>query len=217
MKLSDKTLAVLKNFASINAGVLLLEGKTQKTISGEKSILVEATIDDELPTQFGIYDLNQFLGIVTTLKDCDLKFSDEDVSLSDGDFTFTYRACSPNLIVTPPAKELVLKEVSVSFELPNATLSKLLKMASMTSLPHLSVLGKNGELLLQAHERSNDTSNLGWTKLGDYAGKDFTATFKTENLKLLPDDYDVELQIGAFAKFENKARNLKYFIALEAK
>lgn len=217
MKLSDKTLAILKNFASINAGVLLLQGKNQKTISGEKSILVEATIDDELPTQFGIYDLNQFLGIVTTLKDCDLTFSDEDVSLSDGDFTFTYRACSPNLIVTPPAKELALKEVSVSFELPNATLSKLLKMASMTSLPHLSVLGKNGELLLQAHERSNDTSNLGWTKLGDYAGKDFTATFKTENLKLLPDDYDVELQIGAFAKFENKARNLKYFIALEAK
>lgn len=217
MKLSDKTLAVLKNFASINAGVLLKEGKTQKTISAEKSILVEATIEDELPNQFGIYDLNQFLGIVTTLKDPDLKFGSYDVSLSDGDFTFTYRGCSPNLIITPPDKDLVLKEVSVSFELSNAILTKLLKMAAMTSLPHLSVVGKNGELLLQAHERTNDTSNLGWTKLGDYAGADFTATFKTDNLKLLPDDYTVELQIGAFAKFVNKSGNLKYFIALEAK
>jgi hypothetical protein len=217
MKLSDKTLAVLKNFASINGGVVLHAGKKQKTISPEKSILVEATLDDDLPEEFGIYDLNQFLGIATTLKDPELTFKNDNVSLNDGEFTFTYRACSPNLIITPPDKELVLKNVSVTFNLTNAILTKLLKMASMTSLPHLSVVGKNGDLLLQTHERSNDTSNLGWIKIGDYAGKNFTATFKTDNLKLLPDDYDVELQVDAFAKFVNKSGNLKYWIALETK
>jgi hypothetical protein len=87
----------------------------------------------------------------------------------------------------------------------------------MNSLPNLSVIGKNGELMLQTHERSNDTSNFASTKIGDYAGADFSVAFKTENLKLLPDDYDVELQKGAFAKFVNKAGNLKYFIALETK
>lgn len=217
MKLSENTLSVLKNFASINSGVVLNSGKTQKTISPEKSILVEATLEDDIPNQFGIYDLNQFLGNVTTLRNPELTFNKDNVKLDDGELSFNYHACSANLIITPPDKELVLKNVDVTFNLPNVTLQKLLKVATMNSLPNLSVLGKNGELLLKIHEKANDTSNSGTIKIGDYTGQDFAATFKTENLKLLPDDYNVEIQKGAFAKFENTAGNLKYFIALETK
>lgn len=217
MKLSENTLAVLKNFASINSGVVFTEGKVQKTISPEKSILVEASLEDDIPTKFGIYDLNQFLGNVTTLKSPDLKFTNESVTLDDGDLALTYHACSPNLIISPPDKELVLKTVDVSFSLPNATLQKLLKVATMNSLPNLTVVGKDGELRLKIHEKSNDTSNHGSVKIGDYAGADFAATFKTENLKLLPDDYNVEVQKNAFAKFVNVKNTLTYFIALETK
>ena len=217
MKFSENTLAVLKNFATINSGVVLNAGKTQKSISPEKSILVEATLEDDVPSQFGIYDLNQFLGNVTTLKNPELTFTNDSVTIDDGDLALTYHACSANLIITPPEKELALKTVDVKFELSNATLSKLLKLASMNSLPNLSVVGKNGELRLKIHEKANDTSNHGSVKIGEYAGNDFSASFKTENLKLIPDDYIVELQNGAFAKFVNKAGNLKYFIALETK
>ena len=217
MKLSENTLAVLKNFAAINSGVVLAAGKAQRTISPEKSILVEATLDDDIPTQFGIYDLNQFLGNLTTLRNPELTFSKDTVTLDDGELSFEYRACSANLIITPPEKELVLKTVDVTFALPNDTLQKLIKVATMNSLPNLSVVGKNGELLLKIHERANDTSNSGTIKIGEYAGQDFTASFKTDNLKLLPNDYTVEIQKGAFAKFENAAKTLKYFIALETK
>ena len=217
MKLSENTLSVLKNFASINGGVVLSSGKVQKTISPEKSILVEATVDDDIPTQFGIYDLNQFLGNLTTLRNPELTFSSDAVKLDDGELSFDYRACSANLIITPPDKDLVLKSVDVTFSLPNVTLQKLIKVATMNNLPNLSVVGKNGELLLKIHERANDTSNSGTIKIGDYAGQDFTATFKTDNLKLLPNDYNVEIQKGAFAKFEDAAKTLKYFIALETK
>ena len=217
MKLSENTLAVLKNFASINSGVVLKKGNTQKTISPEKSILVEATLEDNLNTDFGIYDLNQFLGNVTTLKNPELSFTKESVTLDDGDFALNYLACSPSLIISPPDKELALKTVDCKFALTNATLQKLLKIATMNSLPNLTVVGKDGELRLKIHEKANDTSNHGSVKIGDYAGEDFVATFKTENLKLLPDDYNVELQKGAFAKFVNVAGNLKYFIAQETK
>lgn len=217
MKLSENTLAVLKNFASINSGVVLKQGNTQKTISPEKSILVETTLDDSIPTEFGIYDLNQFLGIVTTLKNPELTFGKDQVVLDDGELSVTYRGCSSNLVITPPDKELVLKDITTKFSLPNATLQKLIKVATMVSLPNLSVIGKNAELLLKIHERANDTSNDGIIKIGDYAGSDFTASFKTENLKLLPDDYNVEVQAGAFAKFVNVSGSLTYFIALETK
>jgi gp45 sliding clamp, C terminal len=217
MKLSENTLAVLKNFASINSGVVLASGRTQKTISPEKSILVEAILEDTIPEQFGIYDLNQFLGNLTTLRNPELSFNKDTVTLDDGELSFDYRACSANLIITPPEKDLVLKTIDVKFSLPNDTLQKLIKVATMNSLPNLSVVGKSGALLLKIHERANDTSNSGTIKIGEYAGQDFTASFKTDNLKLLPNDYNVEIQKGAFAKFENTAGTLKYFVALETK
>ena len=217
MKLSENTLSVLKNFSSINSGIVLQKGNLQKTISPEKSILVEAEIEDALPEQFGIYDLNQFLGNVSTLNNPDLTFSENSVLMNDGDITFNYYSCSTNLIVSPPDKELKLKQVDVSFTLTNANLSKLLRLAAMNNLTHLSVVGKNGEIRLQTHEKANDTSNYASFKLNDYTGEDFTASFKVENIKLIPGDYDVEIQLGAFAKFVSKSGKIKYFIALESK
>lgn len=217
MKLSDNTLTILKNFASINSGMVLNAGRTQKTISPQKSILVEATLDDELPSKFGIYDLNQFLGNVTTLKNPELTFKGESVVIDDGELALTYNACSTNLIITPPDKELVLKSIDVTFNLSNASLQKLLKVAVMNNLPNLTVQGKNGGLYLIIHEKTNDTSNEGSIKIGDYAGNDFTSSFKIDNLKLVPDNYKIEIQTGAFAKFENEVGNLKYWIALESK
>lgn len=221
MKLSENTLSVLKNFSSINSGLVLQKGNVQKTISPEKSILVEAELEDTMPEQFGIYDLNQFLGNISTLNSPDMTFSDSAVIMDDGEIRFNYYSCSTNLIVSPPDKELVLKQTDVSFTLPNAILTKLLRLASMNSLTHLSVVGKNGDIRLQTHEKANDTSNYASFKLDDYAGEDFIASFKVENIKLIPGDYDVEIQLGAFAKFVAKSGTfkdkIKYFIALETK
>ncbi len=221
MKLSENTLSVLKNFSAINSGLVLQKGNLQKTISPEKSILVEAELEDAIPSQFGIYDLNQFLGNVTTLASPELEFTENSVLMSDGSITFNYYSCSTNLIVSPPDKELKLKQVDVSFALTNVVLSKLLKLAAMNNLSHLSVVGKNGEIRLQMHERANDTSNYASFKLNDYEGADFIASFKVDNIKLVPGDYDVEIQLGAFAKFTASSGvfkdKIKYFIALETK
>jgi len=221
MKLSENTLSVLKNFSAINSGLVLQKGKTQKTISPEKSILVEVEIDDSLPEQFGIYDLNQFLGNISTLNSPELTFSDSAVIMNDGEISFNYYSCSTNLIVSPPDKELKLKQTDVSFTLTNAVMTKLLRLASMNNLTHLSVVGQNGEIRLQTHEKANDTSNHASFKLNDYNGEDFIASFKVDNIKLIPGDYDVEIQLGAFAKFTASAGafkdKIKYFIALESK
>lgn len=218
MKLSEQTLTVLKNFSAINSGVVLLKGNVQKTISPEQTILIQATLEDNIPESFAIYDLNEFLGNVTTLKSPEMTFSDKSIIMDDGEIQLTYNASSPGTIITPPqGKELTLKSVDVSFNLPNNTLTKLLRLASMNSLSHVTVLGKNGELRLQTHEKSNDTSNHASTKIDNYAGADFSVSFKAENLRLIPDDYNVEIAIGGFAKFVNKSGNLTYFIALEKK
>ncbi len=221
MKLSENTLSVLKNFSAINSGLVLQKGNVQKTISPEKSILVEVELEDSLPEQFGIYDLNQFLGNISTLNNPELTFSDNDVIMDDGEIKFNYYSCSVNLIVSPPDKELNLKQTDVSFRLTNAVLNKLLRLASMNNLTHLSVVGKSGEIRLQTHEKANDTSNLASFKLNNYEGEDFCASFKVDNIKLIPGDYDVEMQLGAFAKFTAVSGifkdKIKYFVAMEGK
>lgn len=216
MKFSDNTINVLKNFAAINSGVILKSGNFQRTISPEKSILVEAKLEDDLPVDFGIYDLNQFLANVVTLNNPDIVFSNESVKMDDGSFQLNYYSCAQNLIVSPPDKKLVMDGVDVDFELTKDSAKKLLQLASLNNLPNLSVIGKDGDLLLQVHERSNDTSNYASTKLGE-SSKDFIATFKTDNLKIIPDDYNVKISLNGFAIFTNKKDTLKYFIALETK
>lgn len=218
MKLSEQTLTVLKNFASINSGLVIQKGKTQKSVSPQMTVLIEAKLEDDFPETFGIYDLNQFLGNVTTLKSPELTFSEKSVIMDDGDVQLNYHACSPSAVVSPPqGKELTLKSVDVTFNLTNATLTKLLRLASMNDLTYITLIGKNGELRLQTHEKSNDTSNYAASKISDFSGDDFSISFKAEYLRLIPDDYTVEVAIGSFAKFVNKAGNLTYFIAQEKK
>ena len=61
MKLSDNTVKVLKNFSSINQGIIVKPGKLLRTISPNKAVLAEATVVEKFPHEFGIYDLNKSL------------------------------------------------------------------------------------------------------------------------------------------------------------
>lgn len=218
MKLSDFSLAVLKNFSTINDGIVLRPGSIVRTVNEEQSIFAEAEVDDQFPVEFGIDDLNNFLGNVTTIGNPELSFEANTVLISDGKFSLNYKAHAPDLITAPPpGKKVKLDDPDVTFDLPKETLAKLLKLAAMNGLPNLSVIGSNGELKLQTHEKADKNSNSAYTPVGPFVGEDFTATFKTENLKMIPDEYVVDLKKGLFARFTSKTRKLKYFIALEAK
>ena len=217
MVLSEWTLLALKNFATINSGIVLMPGKFQRTISPESSILVEAELEDDFPEKFGIYDLNQFLGNVTTLKTPELKFTDKFVTMKDDLFSLSYMSCDPELITTPPNKKLVIEEPDVSFELSNSTFTKVKRIAQMNNLPNISVVGTGKELLLQVHDQTNSSQNFAKTKLGPSKRAPFTATFKIDNLKLIPDDYVVDIKLGAFARFASGTRVLNYYICVETK
>lgn len=217
MKLSENTLSILKNFASINAGIVLKPGKFQRTMSVDKCVLAEVTLEDEIPATFGIYDLPQFLGNLSAMDKPEIDIQDNVAKIKDGFVNLNYYSCSPNLILTPPDKNLEMKNIDVTFKLTNEALQKLLRLAAMNDLPHLTVTGKEGKLVVKASDRENDTSNSVVMELGDYNGNDFQKSFKTDNLKLLPNDYEVSISLTGFALFENKTKNIRYFIAFEGK
>ncbi len=145
MKLSDKTLTLLKNFSSINQSILFKKGNSLRTISVMKNILAEASIDEDIPKDFGIYDLNQFLNGMGLHQHPELDFGNDGYTvIREGKMRSKYFFADPNVIVTPPEKEISLPTEDVCFELSTQQLDKLLKAAAVYQLPDLSAVGEAG-------------------------------------------------------------------------
>ena len=216
MKLSENTLSILKNFSSINQSILFKQGNNLRTISVMKNILAEATIEEELPKDFGIYDLNQFLnGIDVLYKSPEFDFqNDWYVVIKEGRMRSKFFFADPSVIVTPPDKAIELPSEDVSFDLGTEQLNKLLKAANLYQLPDLSVVGEDGVVKLVVRDKKNETSNIFSIIVGETESV-FAFNFKVENIKILPGTYDVVVSQKLLSRFTSKNHNLTYFIALE--
>ena len=180
-----------------------------------KNILAEATITEELPKDFGIYDLNQFLNGLGLHHQPDLDFAnDGHVVIREGRMRTKYFFADPNVIITPPDKEISIPTEDVKFELSTQQLDKLLKAAAVYQLPDLCAVGEAGVVNLVVKDKKNDTSNSFSSIVGE-TDKNFTFNFKIENIKILPGTYEVVVSHKLLSKFTNKDCDLKYYIALE--
>ena len=215
MKLSENTLTVLKNFAGINNSILVKEGNQLRTISVAKNILAEANIEEEFPRQFGVYDLNQFLNGLSLHQDPDLDFTEESyLNIREGKRRVKYFFADPQVIISPPDKQITLPSEDVHFQLESSALDKLLKAAAVYQLPDLCVVGEAGAVRLVVRDKKNDTSNSYSVGVGE-TDKEFTFNFKVENIKIIPGSYDVVVSSKLLSEFKNSTYNLKYYIALE--
>ena len=215
MKLSDNTLTVLKNFASINNSILVKQGTHLRTISVAKNILAEADIAEEFPRDVAVYDLNQFLNGLSLHQDPDLDFKEESyLTIREGRRKVKYFYADPAVIISPPDKEITLPTEDVHFQLESTSLEKLLKAAAIYQLPDLSLIGQNNEIRLVVRDKKNDTSNEYSIIVGE-TDKEFVFNFKVENIKIIPGAYDVVVSSKLLSKFTNSNYNLTYYIALE--
>ena len=215
MKLTDSTLAVLKNFAGINNSILVKKGNQLRTISVAKNILAEAEIPEDFPRDVAIYDLNQFLNGLSLHQDPNLDFTeDSHITIKEGRRRVKYFYADPQVIIAPPDKEINLPTQEVCFQLESTSLEKLVKAAAVYQLPDLSVIGSNGEITMVVRDKKNDTSNEYAVNVGE-TDSNFEFNFKMENIKIIPGAYDVVISSKLLSEFTNTQYNLKYFIALE--
>jgi len=215
MNLSEKTLTILKNFAGINNSILVKKGNSLRTISVAKNILAEAEIVEDFSRDFAIYDLNQFLNGLGLHQDPDLDFTENSyLTIREGKRRVKYFFADPNVIISPPDKEISLPSEDVHFQLDSVTLEKLLKAAAVYQLPDFSAVGGAGVVKLVVRDKKNDTSNEFAIVVGE-TDKEFSFNFKVENIKIIPGAYDVVVSSKLLSQFTNSTYNLKYFIALE--
>lgn len=218
MKLSNETLNVLKNFAGINSGIEFKTGNKLSTISSTKTVLAKATLKDDFPQDFCIYDLNQFLSVHSLGKDTELEFDSNNVTFKSGRSKTKYRMTAKNMIVSPPDKDLKLPSVDGSFQLKDEDLAQALKNASVLQAPNLAFESDGEKISVTVFNAKDDSSHTNTIEIGDAKDdKVFKAVFLTENFKMIPGTYNIDISSAGLAHFVNEAGDLEYFIAIEAK
>ena len=217
MKINQSTLDILKNFSEINTNILIKPGNELSTISTMRNIFAKATIAEAFASEFGIYDLNEFLAVVSSLNKPELNLQDKFMTISaEGSKSkVKYFYSDPSVIVSP-TKEVNMPEADVSFSLSEANLTQLQKMAAILKTPDLALEGtKGGDVVLKVCDKKNDTSNNFDIVVGENATADYTFYFKVENMKMISGDYHVSVSSKSISHFKHTKLPVEYWIALE--
>lgn len=215
MQLSKETLTLIKNFATINGSLMIKKGNKLSTISEGKNVMAEATIEETFPLDFGIYDLNEFLNVVSLFPNTDLDFSEKYVMVSEGgNSRIKYFAAGEGIVKSAP-NTIKFPEPEITFDLESAQLAMIQRVSSALKTSDVIITGDGSNLRVVVADKKNDTSNAYDVTLGT-TDLTFKANLKIENIKVLPGDYEVAISKKKISRFKNKSTNLTYYIAIEA-
>lgn len=219
MKLSSDTLNVLKNFGTINQGILFKEGTELKTVSTHKNILAQADIKEAIPQEFGIYDLNNFLSVVSLHKDdTSFEFDPKHITIkgNKGRSKIKYRFCEKTMIVIPPEKPITMPEAEISFKLSAEDFDWVLKAASVLASPQIAVESDGKKISVVTLDLQNDAAHTDTLEVSDGNGDSYRMIFKTENLiKLMPGSYTIAISSKGVSHFKNNDVALQYWVTTE--
>lgn len=217
MELDNKCISVLKNFAGVNPSIVIDQGNTIKTISEAKNVIASATVEQTFDQQFGIYDLNEFLNVVSLVDQPRLRFEENNVLIGDmaGRSTIRYYFTDTDMVTRPPEK-FNMPEPDVKFILTHDVLNRLKRAASALGHSELAITPNNGSVALTIQDSENATSNSFSIDVdGEYDVSNFKFICNISYLKLLPDDYEVGISSKLISHYQAMNEKVEYFIALE--
>jgi hypothetical protein len=215
MNFSKETMTILKNFSGINQNILLKKGNVLKTISPQKNVMASVTIPDEIPTDFYIYDLSEFLGALSLFETPDVEINSKTAVISQGSDCINFNAADPAVLLLPPDKNIAFPNPDVTFEMTSANLVKIIRTASVLKANELSITGEDGVLKLIVGDSKNSASNTFRITLGE-THMNFRANIKIENLKMITQDYTVCISSKKISRWVSKTGDMTIFVALEA-
>lgn len=198
MKFSDTTLQVLTNFSRINNSLMFRAGNTLTTIAPSTAIFASAIIDENIPLDFGIYDMTRFLGVFSVFKEKpELEFGEARVKFSEGRNSVTYVYADPSNIEAAPVGKPKHQDAVFSFSLSDKDFASINKASSALDLPDLSIITDGDKILLKVNDSEDDTSDNFCIELAaNETDQKYQLNFKIESLILLPGSYDVDVCIS---------------------
>lgn len=215
MKFSDRTLTILKSFATINKSIIMKPGKVLKTVTPEKTLIAIASIEDEIPSEAVIYDLSRFLSIMSLHQDPDVQFNDKFFTISEGSKKKTkYVYADQSMVISPPERELQIPSEDVKVSVEWNDMQSVLKAAGVLQFEEIAFVGEDGKCFLRAIDSKNPSADAFGVEIGTTEDS-FTIIIKTDNLKLLPQDYEVTLCAKGISYF--KGDDVSYYVGIDSK
>lgn len=216
MIISDDTLKVLQNFASVNPNLVLKPGQKVKTISEAKNIMATAEITEDFPLEFGVYDLNEFLSVHGLIDNAALSFDDKSLTMSNGSQKIKYYFAETE-ILTQPTKDITMPNAEVGINISQKDLDQIKKAAAVLGHTELSLSGGNGVVTARVLDVKDSTANTYDIVIDDnnVCKERFNFVVNIPNLKLLPGDYFVSISSKLISNWQNTDYPVEYFIALE--
>ena len=214
MKFSERTLTILKSFSSINKSILMKEGNVLKTVTPEKTLIAIAEIPDQIPAQACIYDLQRFLSIMSLYKDPDVEFHDKYFMIKDGKQRTKYVYADISMIHAAPEKEIKIPSSDVVVNVSWNDMQSVIKAAGVLQFTEVAFVGEAGKIYLKAMNSAQENSDDYGVEIGETADE-FKIIIKTDNLKLLAQDYQVTLCAKGISEF--KGDGVTYFVAIDTK
>jgi hypothetical protein len=221
MKLSEQTLATLKNFAGINANIVINPGNSIKTMSESKTIMGQATIAESIPNQIGIYDLNEFLGVVNMFDDPDITISQDIkfLNVNEGNKSVKYFFADPS-ILTSPSKDITMPPCEVTFTLTATDMANIRKASAALGVTDVVVqTAPNTTPKLIVTDTEDATSNSYEVDIQNCSAAGVTCNFvfNIANFKFVNDDYNVSISSKLLSNFKAVNNPVEYWVALEKK
>ncbi len=210
---------MLKNFSDINMSIEIKKGNILRTVSVQKNILAQAELEEDFPQDFAIYELNRFLGAVSLFDDPEFQFNGKSANIGTTKHSVDYVYCDPSMIVTPPENNITFPDPEVKFTLSQDALSQIMKASNVLGTPEIAVEGgphPNDVIRLKALDVNNDSTDTFKVVLDERSDNKFRFVFKTENMKMLPGNYDVEISSKGISHFTMQGQKLQYWIATES-
>lgn len=212
MKLSTKTLQCIKNFATINQGLVFKPGSKLRTVTQLRHIFAEVNIPDTFPTQFAVYDLNEFLSVFNLLRDPEIEFFDAYLTLSTENNTIKYYYSNPEVIVTPQDKDINFPVPDVELILTSDDIQKILKASAILKVNSIE-FNQDGITLSNSTNASSNNFNI--RKKMNSLDEKFKYSILVENMKMLTDlDYAVSITSKGLARFLSEDFGIGYYVGL---
>jgi hypothetical protein len=213
MKLSPRTVQILKNFSTINQSLLFRPGNVVSTISPQKTVLAKATVSENFDKQFGIYDLPKLLGVMSIFSEPEIVTGEKALTIKDDRQKVNYTYTDPKMIIAPPTKDVDVSDPAINFRLTNDCLGRMMKAVSVLQTPEIAVTGADGTISLVSFNSKDPTSDSFSIDVGA-TEHEFKMVFKVENIKLLVGNYDVAINRKGIGHF--KSDDVEYFITIES-
>jgi hypothetical protein len=220
MHISRETLSILKNFRDLNSNILISPGNVVKTLTGAKNVMAEATVTEQFPVEFGIWDLTSFLGTVSLFDDPDFDFHEKFVTISNGGKAKVKYFYSEPTLLTVPTKDVKMPTSVVSLTLEESSFNELKKAGSVLGLTDLTIKSDGSEVTATLYDKGNKGSNTYSIEIENVdfeEGAVFNFDYNIENLRFIPGSYTVNIAEKIVSEFVNAdGIDLTYWVALES-